>query len=149
MSNLHTTDTIVVGIDGSELSNRALEWALDEAQAHGKKLVLVHGVELGLSVAEPYGGGYVYEQLAETGRLVLAEAEAVAAARGVPVESRLETGPPAYALVEASKHADLVVVGSRGHGGFVGLLLGSVSASCVHHAHCPVVVIRPPDKTSH
>jgi len=146
MSDLQHEAKIIVGVDGSENSNRALNWALDEAEHHGMTLVLVHGVELGLSVAEPYGGGYVLEQLQESGRLALDEAEQRAAERGVKVERRLETGSAAYALIEASKGAAMLVVGSRGHGGFAGLLLGSVSAACVHHAHCPVVVIRPPDK---
>ena len=78
--------------------------------------------------------------------MALDEAEALAAARGITVERKLENGSPAYALIDASEGADLLVVGSRGHGGFTGLLLGSVSAACVHHAHCPVVVVRPPDK---
>ena len=145
MSDPQVKSTIVVGIDGSDDSKRALAWALDEAVVHKMSLVLLHGVELGLSVAEPYGGGYVLDQLQEAGRLALDEAEAVAKARGVEVERRLETGTPAYALIEASKGAALLVVGSRGHGGFVGLLLGSVSATCVHHARCPVVVVPRPD----
>ena len=146
MSELNVKSTIVVGVDGSADGKRALNWALDEAEHHGMKLLLVNGVDLGMSAADPYGGGYVLEQLQEAGRAALDEAEAIATARGVEVARQLETGSPAYALVDASKGAALLVVGSRGHGGFAGLLLGSVSAACVHHAHCPVVVVRPPDK---
>lgn len=146
MSDLEMKSTIVVGVDGSENGTRALAWALEEAAHHGKKVLLVNGVDLGLSVADPYGGGHVLESLQEAGRLALDEAEQVARAHGVEVESRLMTGSAAGALLEASKEADLLVVGSRGHGGFMGLLLGSVSAACVHHAHCPVVVVPPPDK---
>ena len=62
---------------------------------------------------------------------------------GLEVDCRMEVGSAAHALIEASRQADLVVVGSRGHGGFVGMLLGSVSNACTHHAHCPVVVVRP------
>ena len=146
MPEQNVKSTIVVGVDGSVDCKRALEWALDEAEHHGMTLLLVNSVDLGISVADPYGGGYVLEQLQEAGRAALDEAEGIAAARGVETERRLETGSPAYALVDASKGAALLVVGSRGHGGFAGLLLGSVSATCVHHAHCPVVVVRPPDK---
>ena len=138
---------IVVGVDGSETGRRALEWALDEAALRSASLNLVHGIDLGLSVAEPYGGGYMLDQLQQSGQGALAEAAALATARGIPSETHLETGSAAYALIDASKGAALLVVGSRGHGGFVGLLLGSVSAACVHHAHCPVVVVRPPDES--
>ena len=138
---------IVVGVDGSETGRRALEWALDEAALRSASLNLVHGIDLGLSVAEPYGGGYMLDQLQQSGQAALAEAAALATARGIPSETHLETGSAAYALIDASKGAALLVVGSRGHGGFVGLLLGSVSAACVHHAHCPVVVVRPPDES--
>ncbi len=146
MSEQNVKSTIVVGVDGSVDGKRALAWALDEAEHHGMTLLLVNSVDLGISAADPYSGGYVLEQLQEAGRAALEEAEGIAAARGVETERRLETGSPAYALVDASKGAALLVVGNRGHGGFRGLLLGSVSAACVHHAHCPVVVVRPPDK---
>ncbi len=143
MSELNSKSRIIVGVDGSDNGQRALGWAIDEAKLRGSVLVLMHSVQMGLSVAEPYGGGYVLDQLQEAGRLALDEAEALAVAQGVEVERHLETGSIAYSLVDASKGADLLVVGSRGHGGFTGLLLGSVSTACVHHAHCPVVVVRP------
>jgi nucleotide-binding universal stress UspA family protein len=148
MSDLNSKQRIVVGVDGSENGRRALRWAIDEAAHHGMTLELVHSIELGLSVSEPYGGGYVLEQLQEAGRLALDDAQAMAEARGVEVQRRSDTGSAAYSLIDASKGAAMLVVGCRGHGGFTGLLLGSVSAACVHHAHCPVVVVRPPDKDS-
>lgn len=141
MSEHEMKSTIVVGVDGSADGNRALAWALDEAHLRGMSLLLVNGVDLGISAADPYGGGLVLEQLQDAGRLALEAAEAAAAERGVPTERRLETGSPSYALVEASRGAAMLVVGSRGHGGFAGLLLGSVSTACVHHAHCPIVVV--------
>ncbi len=146
MSEKDLSRAIVVGVDGSEDGQRAMTWALEEAQLRGMSVLLLHGVDVGLSAADPYGGGYVLEQLQDAGRDVLAAAEAVATAAGVPCETRMELGSPPYLLVEASRGAGMLVVGSRGHGGFAGLLLGSVSGAVVHHAHCPVVVIPPPER---
>jgi nucleotide-binding universal stress UspA family protein len=133
--------TIVVGVDGSPDADHALNWAIDEAKQHSMCLLLVHGVEIGAAAASPYGSGLVLEQLEEVGREVLDKALAFVRAKGVQAEGRMEIGSSAHALVQASRGADLLVVGSRGHGGFAGLLLGSVSIACVHHAHCPVVVV--------
>ncbi|MEN9645380.1 MAG: hypothetical protein RL238_2049 [Actinomycetota bacterium] len=138
-----TTRTIVVGVDGSPDAARALDWAIAEAQRRQLPLLLVHGVEVGAAAASPYGTGMVLEQLEEAGRTVLDAAVAYAAERGVQSDTRMEIGSAAHALIEASRGAELMVVGSRGHGGFVGMLLGSVSNAVVHHAHCPVVVLRP------
>ena len=136
--------TIVVGMDGSDDAMRALDWALAEATAHGMSVLLVHGVDIGLSAADPYGGGYVLEQLQESGKFALDAAEERCREDGVACERRLQVGSPAYTLVEAARGAAMLVIGSRGHGGFAGLLLGSVSTACVHHAHCPVVVVPRP-----
>lgn len=146
--NATSVKTVVVGVDGSANAARALHWALDEAYAHGCRVLLVHGVEIGTAAASPYGSGVVLEQLEEAGREVLSHAVEVARAAGVPAETRLEVGSAAHALIEASREAEMLVVGSRGHGGFAGLLLGSVSSACVHHAHCPVVVVRPSEVVS-
>ena len=140
-----TTRTIVVGVDGSPDATRALDWAIDEARRRDLRLLLVHGVEIGAAAASPYGTGMVLEQLEEAGQAVLDAAQAYAAEHGATVEVRIEIGSAAHALIEASRHAEMVVVGNRGHGGFMGLLLGSVSSAVVHHAHCPVVVLRPED----
>ena len=133
--------TIVVGVDGSPDADHALSWAIDEAKQHSMRVLLVHGVEIGAAAASPYGSGLVLEQLEEVGRDVLDKALAFVRAQGVSAEGRMEVGSSAHALIQASRGADLLVVGSRGHGGFAGLLLGSVSTACVHHAHCPVVVV--------
>jgi nucleotide-binding universal stress UspA family protein len=133
--------TIVVGVDGSTDADRALNWAIEEAKRNTMKLLLVHGVEIGAAAASPYGSGLVLEQLEEVGRDVLEKAVEQVRAQGLEAEGRMEIGSSAHALIEASRDADLLVVGSRGHGGFAGLLLGSVSSACAHHAHCPVVVV--------
>lgn len=136
-----TKRTIVVGVDGSADSKRAMGWAIEEARRLDMKMLLIHGVELGAAASSPYGSEMVIEQLQEAGRLVLDDALEFAVGEGVEAETRMEFGSSAHALIEASREADLLVVGSRGHGGFVGLLLGSVSAACVHHSHCPIVVV--------
>lgn len=136
--------TVVVGVDGSEGAQRALRFAIDEAVAHNWRVMLVHGVDVGLSAADPYGGGAVLEQLQQAGRTALDAAAAEVVKAGLEASTKLEVGSPAYALIDASKGAAMLVVGSRGHGGFMGLLLGSVSSACVHHAHCPIVVVPKP-----
>lgn len=136
--------TVVVGVDGSEGAQRALRFAIDEAAAHDWRVMLVHGVDVGLSAADPYGGGAVLEQLQQAGRTALDAAAAEVVKAGLEASTKLEVGSPAYALIDAAKGAAMLVVGSRGHGGFMGLLLGSVSSACVHHAHCPIVVVPKP-----
>ncbi|MCB0979937.1 MAG: universal stress protein [Acidimicrobiaceae bacterium] len=147
MSEKDLSKWIVVGVDGSEDGERALRWALETAQRRDLSILLVHGLDVGLSAADPYGGGYVLEQLQDAGRLALEAASKMCADAGIECESKLEMGSPGYLLVEESRGAAMLVIGSRGHGGFVGLLLGSVSNACVHHAHCPVVVVPPPERT--
>ena len=120
--------------------------AIDEAKRRDLSLLLVHGVEVTMASASPYGTGIVLEQLEQAAQDVLAEEAAYARASGLTVTTRLEVGSPAYALIEASHGAAMVVVGTRGHGGFAGMLLGSVSTACVHHAHCPVMVVRRPER---
>lgn len=135
---------IVVGVDGSPQSRAALDWAVEEAKLrHGTILALTAWHFPYVSDALRQAWDYrVFESDAET----ILEAElARVGSQGVEVTGRTVQSNPASALVEASREADLVAVGSRGHGGFAGMLLGSVSAQTVHHAHCPVLVFREPD----
>ena len=147
---------IVVGVDGSPGSLEAFRWALAEAGVRGAAVRVVHAwmVPLIDAVPEPWAIGSpslgpsedeVHEHLEAAARKVLDASmeEARSANPGVEVESELAEGRPAAALLAAAEDADLLVVGSRGRGGFAGLLLGSVSAQCVHHAPCPVVVVPP------
>ena len=131
---------ILVGVDGSPESVKATAWAAEQARATGGTLELLIVWARPMSYGLPLVvGGYDPEH----------EAQAIVekAASGIDLPApRLRTsvvnGAPAVALVERSKAVDLLVVGSRGHGGFAELLLGSVSDHCVHHASCPVVVVR-------
>jgi nucleotide-binding universal stress UspA family protein len=138
--------TIVVGVDGSDGARRALDWAIEIAKATGQRLELVHGIDVGVAASSPYGSGMVFEQLEEAGRSLLeADVDYVRAA-GLEVTGQLDLGSSAQAILTAAKHASMLVLGSRGHGGFAGLMMGSVSMYCVHHAHCPVVVVPPPER---
>jgi nucleotide-binding universal stress UspA family protein len=144
MSTVGEARRIVAGIDGSTESLDALRWAAREAELRGADLLVV------LAWQVPVGSPYVpavpldagtmensAKQILEHG---LAEVFGAKLPDGVRAEIR--QGPPQAVLVEAAQEADLLVVGSRGHGGFVGALLGSVSTAIVHHAPCPVLVVR-------
>lgn len=136
-------DRVVVGIDGSDTSQRALGWALDEGRLRQASVEVVHAWTPPLlstpSLVDSHG---LFEEPAR--RLVEAALQrADVSGLPVPVRTTIRTGSGGSVLVEAAKHADLVVVGSRGLGGFNDLLLGSVSYQVTHHASCPVVVIPP------
>jgi nucleotide-binding universal stress UspA family protein len=138
---------IIVGVDGSESSVAALRWAVRQARLTGVVVEAVIAWQIPAS-ATGYGfapiSGDSLSYLKENAKQVLAGA--ISKATGPQdtdrVHSVVTQAIPGEALTEASADADLLVVGSRGHGGMAGALLGSVSQYCVHHAHCPVVVIR-------
>jgi nucleotide-binding universal stress UspA family protein len=137
---------IVVGVDGSESSKAALAWAVRQAALTGASVDAVQAWHDPVSYS--YGYGYAMalplpdvEKFA-AGVLDEAIAEAAELVPGVEIRPVLVQDNPAQALLDAAKGADLLVVGSRGHGGFAEALLGSVGQHCVHHAECPVVVIR-------
>jgi len=137
---------IVVGVDDSLGGRAALAWALREAQLRHADLEVVHAWALpmaeGWNREWPADEAWFRKQSSDFLEQVIAECapEEVAAVR--PVLMPLECDVPAWGLLERSRGADLLVVGSRGRGGFKGLLLGSVSTQCVHHATCPVVVVK-------
>jgi len=141
---------IIAGVDGSEQSRVALAWAYDEATHHGAALTVVttwHPPTLPMS--PPYGSipEKDYETQPKSTALALLDelvAQLESRTPAVDVRTSIEEGHPAEVLIERSKECDLMVVGSRGHGGFAGMLLGSVSQHLVAHAHCPVVVVRTP-----
>jgi|SRR5579871_4736051 nucleotide-binding universal stress UspA family protein len=137
--------TIVVGIDGSEGSREALRFAIEEARFRGAELRAVNAWHIPPAV---YGSGWApapidldeYRKLADKALEATLEEEG-AATSGVKVTPIIREGQPADVICLEAKNADLVVVGSRGLGGFRGLLIGSVSQQVVHHAPCPVVVV--------
>jgi nucleotide-binding universal stress UspA family protein len=138
-----TKKRIVVGIDGSEQSRAALRWALSEAKRRGSSLDVIHAWHVPF-VKEAYTGSASNEEAA-LGAMLEAELGSVSEeAEGVDVRTRLVYGMPAPTLVDMAQDAELLVVGSRGRGGFAGLLLGSVSQECAAHALCPVAIIREP-----
>lgn len=140
------TGMIVVGVDPSAGARGALRFALEEAQLRRVTLRAIHawqftyvGIEGSLPV--PNDEFHAFRAAAEAA-LDAALVEAIPDPGDVEIETIVVEGVPAAVLVEASRGADLLVVGSRGHGGFAQLLLGSVSQQCAHHAPCPVVIVR-------
>ncbi|MFJ8098639.1 universal stress protein [Streptomyces griseofuscus] len=140
-------ERIVVGVDGSEGSKQALNWAMRQAELTGGWVEAV----IAWDVPQFHGAlGWMppssSDEAALEGRarseVTSAVEEAVAAHPTVQVSTVARYGTPAGVLLEASRDAALLVVGSRGLGGFKGLLLGSVAQHCVQHAHCPVLVLR-------
>ncbi len=132
---------IVVGVDGSEASKRALSWAIEEGRLRQAKVRAVHAWQYPVSDAWAGVPVNIYDVLEESAKAQLAAIVAEAGADAEGVEQVVVLGAAAPGLLDASRDADLLVVGSRGLGGFKGLLIGSVSQQCVHHAPCPVVVI--------
>jgi len=143
---------IVVGMDGSEPSMDALEWAAHEAELTDASLDVVTAWTF---PEEPTPFGIVPPVLPDADPLAEARRqldELIADTRDrhpqLDVRADVVRGRASSVLLEASQDADLLVVGSRGRGAFVGMLLGSVSEHCVRHAACPVVVVRPVSKPS-
>jgi nucleotide-binding universal stress UspA family protein len=137
---------ILVGVDGSEPSVEALRQAQRFATSLGAKVEAMGCWEYPQMYA-----GYVMmgiEHFEEGAKAILDEAVKTAFGDETPanVTVRLVRGHPRETLIEASRDADMMVVGRRGHGGFGGLLLGSVSSALVAHAHCPVLVVHTPEK---
>lgn len=135
---------IVVGVDGSPASDEALLWATESALRSGAELVLVHGwiypyLGTRTAISEPRD-----EMRLDAMRVLEASAlKAHELAPSLTCHSIISEENPAKAILDAAVGADLVVVGSRGHGGFAALVLGSVSRTVLQHAPCPVAVVRP------
>jgi nucleotide-binding universal stress UspA family protein len=137
---------IVVGVDGSPGSRAALHWAHAEARLRSTTLTAVSVWQVPMMTTMPSFGAMPplddLTEASEAALLAVLDEEDVHPTDEVPVESVIAEGAAAPALIEVARDAELLVVGSRGHGGFTGVLLGSVSQHCVNHATCPVVVVR-------
>jgi nucleotide-binding universal stress UspA family protein len=138
---------IVVGVDGSPGSVAALRWAYAEAALRGAALEAVAVWQYPMMSTMPAFGAMpdvadLSKQTEEHLLEILREND-IESTTDVAVSVSVAEGTAASALTNAAADADLLVVGSRGHGGFAGLLLGSVSHQCTMHAPCPVVVVHP------
>ena len=137
--------TITVGIDGSPESLHALRWAITEARRRGSSVHVVHAWQL------PYHQGYLghlalnrfREPLAEAADHTLTTAliDPTINTEWVSITSTAIHGPPAQVLIDMAANSELLVVGSRGRGGFTGLMLGSVSQQCAQGTPCPIVIV--------
>ncbi|HET9139924.1 universal stress protein [Actinophytocola sp.] len=146
MSMVHTVKPIVVAVDGSESARNAARWAARAAQQRGRRLRVVHVYQWPLPAYRPVfvDSTTLREAIRHTAAALLrqAVAEAEAAAPGLDPESELLCGDPVVVLREVSQDAAMVVLGSRGLGGFTGLLVGSVAVALAGHGYCPVAVVR-------
>lgn len=133
-------ENVIVGIDGSDCSRKALAWADRYAASTGAELTLVIAWHWPTS----YGVPLAYEGFdpEEDARKAVEAAAAEVQLPVARVHTLVEQGPAGNILVDASKQGALLVVGTRGHGGLAGAFIGSTSSFCIHHASCPVVVVR-------
>ncbi len=143
--DIQQKNVVVVGTDGSDAASRAVSYGATEASVRGSKLLIVHSWFI---PNFGYGSAYV----APINEIEIAAQEVVDKAveatkeafPGIEVKGKLLEGTPGVRLVEvADKEADIVVIGTRGHGSFTSLLLGSVSAYVLHHSNIPVLLVRP------
>lgn len=133
-------DTIVVGVDASSCSDKALDWAIDEAKRSGRRLLLVNVWHWTSGVVGSPMSLVGHEDPHTAGRHTLDRAARHAQAEGAPVTTFLAEGAASAALTEIARDAAMLVVGRHGHGG-VRALMGSVSKACLEHSRSPVVVI--------
>lgn len=138
-------ERIVVGVDGSDASRSAVEWAVREARLRGVEVDAVHAWSYpAYGYNSPFATPPMIapDELQADAKRILDQVCESVDANDVVVNRIVVEGPAARSLLDTAKGADLLVLGSRGRGGFVGLLLGSVSQHCAHHAECPMVIVR-------
>jgi nucleotide-binding universal stress UspA family protein len=133
---------LVVGVDGSPSSRYALQWAVRQAELAGGAITAITAWNYPVFYGVEMAG--VFDDIQRAAEEALADTVAQIGDTRVPIRQTVTQGNAVEVLLDASDGADLLVVGSRGHGGFVGSLLGSVSQHCVQHSPCPVVIVREP-----
>jgi nucleotide-binding universal stress UspA family protein len=141
-----TSHRIVVGVDGSAGAARALAWAADHASRLDAEVVVVHSIDVALAIPPPTVAAppfVIDDRVRADLRSALDEWCAPLRDAGIPHRALLYEGNPTAAISQIARdeHADLIVVGRRGHGGFAELLLGSVANSLAHHATIPIVIV--------
>jgi nucleotide-binding universal stress UspA family protein len=140
---------VLVAVDGSAAAQSALEWAIDEAARRGAELAVLtaynpyrRGRPFGAEFMDVASPGWERRLRQEAQQILTGALARVTVPTELSVTTDVVAGHPAHVLAEQSAEAELLVVGSRGLGGFAGLLLGSVTRQVLHHATCPVVVVR-------
>lgn len=140
-----TDGPVVVGVDGSAASKEALRWAAQLAGCFGRRIEAVIAWRFPANYGWPYAVPAGWQPEVDAGKTLEQTVDDVFGAdRPGTLTTVVREGRASSVLLEASKNAGLLIVGSRGHGGFTGLLLGSVSAACTEHARCPVLVVHDP-----
>ncbi len=144
MDNKNFAGRLVVGVDGSPCSILALQQARKMAEALAIGMDVLVAWQYQSYMGEGFAGDFHPD---EDAKQIATDSIAAAFGDDVPADitRSARQGSPAQILLDASREAEMLVVGSRGHGGFIGLLLGSVSAQCAEHAHCPVLVVHTRD----
>jgi nucleotide-binding universal stress UspA family protein len=137
-------NAIIVALDGSAHSLKALDYARELAEKHGSKLILLHAYRATSDLRETEGYNQMVAKRKQAGEAIIEEACKRLGQASCELEKDLLEGPAANAIVSAvtARDADLVVMGTRGMGTFKGLLFGTVSTKVTHHAPCPVLVVR-------
>lgn len=135
------SDRVLVGVDGSASSIDALRYAARIAEAFEAPLTVVTTWNYPAFTSAYVPDSWSPEKDAE--EILDVSIEQAFADSPPRLQRAVLAGPTAQTLIEASRRSSMLVLGSRGHGGFAGLLLGSVSAACAEHAHCPVLIVHP------
>jgi nucleotide-binding universal stress UspA family protein len=148
MSTHFGTKPIIVGVDGSGRSIDALQRAAELAESFQVPLIAMAAWEYPVIADGSFALTDWSPERDSSAALDDAVAKAFPAGAPASLTKEVRRGSAARVLIEASQEASMLVVGSRGHGGFAGMLLGSVSTQCAQHAHCPVLVIHPPQTGS-
>jgi nucleotide-binding universal stress UspA family protein len=137
---------IVVGVDGSAHSEAALRWALKEAESRGGELTAVFAWQVPFL---SFPGAFDRDKLEQAGKeFIVDTVSRIVPAPSIPLRTLVAEGDPAASLIEASKGASLLVLGTRGRSPWAGLLLGSVSQLCAAAAACPVVLVKTSDQAA-